>query len=294
MSVMDTDLLSHLQTGATTVCHVWIVTRRDGTAHGFTDHDRDLEIEGVMCKADTGVSATMLHQSSGLSIDNSEAAGALKDGSITEEDILAGRYDGADVVSWLVNWETPEQRHVLFRGALGEITRGGGAFQAELRGLTERLNQPQGRVYHPACPHVLGDGGCGLNLDTPIFTGVGTIVSHENALNFVIAGGAGYDPGWFERGRFEVITGPAAGLQGVIKVDAKTDTGRDVALWDRIRILPNLGDQVKLIAGCDKRQATCKDKFSNFLNFGGFPHIPGEDWLMAVPKQGGNNNGGSL
>jgi len=34
-------------------------------------------------------------------------------------------------------------------------------------------------------------------------------------------------------------------------------------------------------------------KFDNFLNFRGFPHIPGEDWLTAYPKAGKANSGGA-
>jgi uncharacterized phage protein (TIGR02218 family) len=51
---------------------------------------------------------------------------------------------------------------------------------------------------------------------------------------------------------------------------------------------------VRLEAGCDKRAETCRLKFANFLNFRGFPHLPGEDWLTAVPKAEGANDGGSL
>jgi uncharacterized phage protein (TIGR02218 family) len=38
-----------------------------------------------------------------------------------------------------------------------------------------------------------------------------------------------------------------------------------------------------LEAGCDKRAETCRLKFANFLNFRGFPHVPGEDWLASYP-----------
>ena len=54
------------------------------------------------------------------------------------------------------------------------------------------------------------------------------------------------------------------------------------------------GDLVRLEAGCDKRAVTCRDKFSNFMNFRGFPHVSGEDWLVSYPVQGGAHDGGSL
>ena len=99
---------------------------------------------------------------------------------------------------------------------------------------------------------------------------------------------------WFERGRFEVLDGAAKGLVGVIKSDATSVSARKVELWEAIRADVAQGDRVRLQAGCDKRDETCKIKFSNFLNFRGFPHIPGEDWLMANPRRGNDNDGGSL
>lgn len=160
-------LAEHLATGATTVARAWQVTRADGLSLGFTDHDRDLTFEGVEFRANAGLSARALEQVTGLAVDNSEAVGALRDAGLTERDIMAGRYDGASLQIWEVNWADTAQRRVIFRGSLGEITRAGGAFRAELRGLSEPLGQQGGRVYHAACAAVLGDGACKFDLDAP-------------------------------------------------------------------------------------------------------------------------------
>ena len=137
-------LLDHLAGGTTTVCRAWTVTRRDGQVFGFTDHDRDVEVDGVVCRADTGMTARVLHQTTGLSVDNTEAYGALSATSITEADLLAGRFDGAEVRALLVNWQSPDDYVEQFRGYLGEVARSGGSFKAELRGLSERLKRPHG------------------------------------------------------------------------------------------------------------------------------------------------------
>ena len=84
------DLLAHLQTGITTVCRCWALTRRDGTVLGFTDHDAALTFEGIRFRADTGMSTATLQQATGLSVDNTETMGALSDASISEADIEAG------------------------------------------------------------------------------------------------------------------------------------------------------------------------------------------------------------
>src|SRR5699024_7658383 len=140
---------------------------KDGVVMGFTDHDGPLSFEGLTFRADTGLSALALQQTTGLSVDNTEALGALSDASIREEDIEAGRYDGAESRGWRVNWQDVRQRHLQFRGTIGELRRSGGAFEAELRGLTEALNRPMGRVYQKPCSAVLGDRACGFDVDTP-------------------------------------------------------------------------------------------------------------------------------
>lgn len=137
MTQMTQDFLDHLASGLTTLSRCWCLRRADGWVQGFTDHDTDISFDGVDFRAGTGLTANALMQTTGLSIDNSEALGALSDASVTEADIRAGRFDGAKVEAWLVNWENPAERILQFRGTLGEITRSGGAFRAELLGLTE-------------------------------------------------------------------------------------------------------------------------------------------------------------
>ncbi len=45
--MIDQALLSHLATGATHVCHCWSIARGDGVTFGFTDHDRELNFDGI-------------------------------------------------------------------------------------------------------------------------------------------------------------------------------------------------------------------------------------------------------
>jgi uncharacterized phage protein (TIGR02218 family) len=288
-------LKAHLASGNTTLARAFALTRKDGTVMGFTDHDRDLSFDGVVFRADTGLTARALQMGTGLSVDNSEAFGALRSDAITEEDILAGRYDGAEILGWLVNWADPAVRVLQFRGTLGEITRSGGAFTAELRGLSEALNQPQGRIYQARCSAVLGDAACRFDLNQPGYADERPVETVTGARVFDFALMAGFDDRFFEKGRFRVLTGRAAGLIGVIKNDRLSLSGsRQVELWQALGVEPAPGDQVRLEAGCDKRADTCQLKFANFVNFQGFPTIPGEDWLMSFPARSDVNDGGSL
>lgn len=291
----ESSLLSHLASGSTTVCRCWLVIRRDGMRLGFTDHDRPLQFDGVELRAESGMTARALQQSTGLSVDNTQAMGALSDSAVTEADIMAGRYDGAEVQAWIVNWQDVTTRKLQFRGTLGEITRSGGMFEAELRGLAEQLNQPQGTVYQTACSALLGDQSCRFDLSLPGYSIEIAVDEVDDRRSFRFATLTGFSDRWFERGRLVVLTGTAAGLSAVIKNDRAMGTAvRKIELWQALGAEISTGDMIRLDAGCDKRSATCREKFNNFLNFRGFPHIPGEDWLTAFPSQGQVNDGGSL
>ncbi|MRX50691.1 DUF2163 domain-containing protein [Paracoccus sp. S-4012] len=266
----------------TTRARAWAVKRGDGLVLGFTDHDAALSFEGIRFRPETGMSAAAVMQSAGLAVDNSEVAGMLTDDAITEADLAAGRWDGAEVRFWEVDWTAVDERRLMFRGSLGEITRKGASFRAELRGLAEALNRPCGRVYHTRCSALLGDGACRVNLDAPGYRGEAVVAAVEEETRITLLALPGHDAGWFERGVLEALDGAAKGLSGSIKRDvARADGGREVELWAGLRAGLAPGDRVRLTAGCDRRVETCRLKFNNHLNFRGFPHLPSEDWLTA-------------
>lgn len=286
-------LLEHLQSKLTHVCRCWAVTRTDGRVFGFTDHDRPLEFEGVVFKADSGMTARALEHVTGLAVDNTEAVGALSDAAVTEADITAGRFDGAKVKAWLVHWLDVDIRELRFSGSIGELKRADGAFHAELRGLSEGLNQPVGQVFQQGCSAVLGDARCKVDLDGPGYRTEVAVSDVEDNRVFRFDALPGFDDRWFERGRLEVTAGAAQGLVAVVKNDRIVDGARVIELWEELRAGVAAGDTVRLEAGCDKRRETCRLKFANLVNFRGFPHIPGEDWLVGYPTASGVNDGGS-
>lgn len=287
------DLIRHLKTGATTTCRAWCVTRKDGKQLGFTDHDRDLSFDGVTFKASTGFTASALQQTAGLSVDNTEVVGALNDGAISEADIAGGRYDGAAVVIYLLNWADVAQRSIRFRGTFGEIRRTQSSFTVELRGLTEALNTTSTRIYQPTCPAVLGDAECRFDVDQAGFS-VETVVKATGTFaQYFVASQPGLPDRWFEKGRIKVLSGDAAGSVGIVKFDTETRDGRLLELWVGFDLEVAVGDEVRIEAGCNKSQITCKEKFNNFLNFRGFPHVPSADWATSYPVSTQRNDGGS-
>ena len=288
-----TELISHLQTGTTTTCHTWQVTRKDGRAFGFTDHDMDLEFDGILFKANSGLTAGALQQTTGLAVNNTEVIGSLNDAAISETDLLAGRFDGAEVVTWLVNWQNPDQRMIRFRGTFGEINLSNGSFRVELRGLTEALNQSRGRVFQATCSAVVGDGECRFDLGQPNFKVETAIKKTGKKGEYFLLSQQGFPDRWFEWGRARVVSGPAQGLIAVVRFDQEAGGFRRIELMVDFDLVPGVGDLVLLQAGCDKTATTCRTKFNNHLNFRGFPHIPSSDWIASYPVSSQKNDGGS-
>ncbi|MDN8899259.1 DUF2163 domain-containing protein, partial [Staphylococcus aureus] len=83
-------MAARIESGAASLCHVWRLRRADGTVMGFTDHDRDLEMDGSLCRASSGWTAGAGDSAVGLAAGSASAAGALDDAAITEADVAAG------------------------------------------------------------------------------------------------------------------------------------------------------------------------------------------------------------
>jgi len=286
-------LAAHLGTGVSTTCRAWALMRRNGAVMGFTDHDRALHFEGIEFRPETGMSARAVAASTGLAVNNTEALGALSDAAVSETDIEAGRYDGASVRAWIVNWQDVTQRMAIFAGTIGDIRRAGGAFEAELRGLTDALNVPLGRVYQKSCSAVLGDRDCTFDLNTPGYVSARAVEQVMQNRVFRFADMTGFAENWFRHGVLKVQSGAAQGLQGMIKRDRMDGDARVIELWHPLgaEVLP--GDALRIEAGCDKRRETCQFKFDNLLNFQGFPDIPGDDWVITDPTKSPRLDGGS-
>jgi uncharacterized phage protein (TIGR02218 family) len=279
-------LASHLASGATTLCWCWRLTRRDGTAMGFTDHDRDLTFAGTTFEANAGFTASEIRESVGLGVDNLEVESALSSSRLEEADILAGLYDDARVEIWRVNWQAPEQ-HVLVRsGSLGDVRRSGAAFTAEVRGLSHYLQQPTGRLFQYACDADVGDHRCRIALSSSTLSGSAEIGAIRTQRSFTTTDLTHFAADWFSRGLLTFTSGANAGRSFEVKRHIGNDAVSTIELWQEPLADLQIGDTFTVTAGCDKQLSTCASKFSNTANFRGFPHMPGNDFVTSVARPG--------
>jgi len=289
MKTLPAELASALASGVTTLCHVWRIVRRDGEAFAFTDHDRPLAFEDLVCAPMTGVSAGAVEKGLGLGVDTASIAGALNSEAITDDDLARGLWDSARVDLYRVDWSDTSLRMHLFAGRIGEVRRGVSAFEAELRGLQAALNVPVGRVFSRFCDADLGDARCGKDIENAVFRGEGVVTEVLGANTFRAGGLEAYADAWFARGRIIWSAGGESEVAG-----HRLESGGAVfELLDPLGAVFEVGATFAVYGGCDKRFETCRTKFANTLNFRGFPHMPGNDALQAGPIAGEPMDGGS-
>jgi uncharacterized phage protein (TIGR02218 family) len=292
MRTIPPALQAKLDSGVTTLARCWVMTRRDGVVQGFTDHDEDIVVDGITCRAGTGLTASEATQQLGLAVSGSETSGALASDALNENDLAAGRYDAAAVRVYLVDWSEPSLNLLLASGVLGEVRREGGAFTAELRGLAHRLQEESGRLYTATCAADVGDARCTVDLDNAEFRASGTIASVSATSSFLASGIDAFESGWFTAGKLTWNSGANAGLAAEVKIHVLSPAGVTITLWQAMPEPLVAGDAFTVTAGCDKRFATCRDRFANAANFRGFPHIPGNDFLVSYPVIGESGHDG--
>lgn len=276
MREIPAGLQAHLDGEATTLCNAWRVTRRDGVVMGFTDHDRDLSFGGLAYLAASGFEASEMEDGNGLSAEGGDVSGGFSADAIRAEDLSAGRYDGAKVEVFTVNWQDPSQRLLLRTAELGEVRREGGLFRVELRRLTHRLDQMRGRIYARQCDAVFGDARCGMDLAA--YKAVATVTAVRDDMHVEVSGLSGFAERFFRYGVLSFTSGAAKGLSADVEDHRRLEGADELTLWLPMAAEIAVGDTLEVTAGCDKRFSTCKAKFGNGLNFQGFPHIPGSDF----------------
>jgi uncharacterized phage protein (TIGR02218 family) len=267
---------AHLAGEVTSLAVCWQLTLTDNTVMGFTDHTSDLTISSVLYKAATGFSPTSIETKDRFSVDNLDVAGILDSAAITEVDIMAGKYDFAEILIFMVNVTDLSQGIITHRrGWLGEVSLQNGQFTAEVRGLAQKLQQNIVELYSPTCRAVLGDARCKVALAGFTATGaINTVTSRQVFISNSMTQAAGY----FSGGEVQWLTGANAGR----RMEIKEFSNKQFTL---VLPMPNnvaVGDTFNAIAGCDKTFNTCFTKFSNAVNFRGEPYVPGMDKMLST------------
>ncbi len=280
MKQISAPLANHLAGEVTTLATCWKLTRRDSTLQGFTDHDQDIVFGGVTYKAATGFTPSAIDNNASLSVDNLDLEGMLSDTDITESDIIAGKYDFAEIEIFQVNYRDVSQGSLkLRRGWLGEVSLQKHQFIAEVRGLTQRLSQTIGELFSPSCRATLGDNRCKINLSAHMVTGS---VTTTHTSQFFVDSARTESSGIYTFGLLTFTSGANHGLSMEVKEYIHTSGGGQIYLALPMPYLISSGDAYSLSKGCDKTMQTCFSRFNNVVNFRGEPAVPGLDRMLET------------
>lgn len=252
----------------------WRIERGDGAGLALTSHDQTVAAGGVTYRPSPGIVPAAVGRRLGTKAGSAEIEGSLASDAISERDLALGRWDGAAVRLTAVDWTAPELPAIqLVAGELGEVSSGKDRFAAELRGAAAKLDGPVCPSTSPECRARFGDKLCRVDLAGR--TDTATVVAANEAeltLDQLVEDR-------FLLGRLRYLRGENCGLATtILAVDGATVRVRDLP---RGAVLA--GCRVELREGCDKRFATCVQRFGNAANFRGEPHLPGTDLLTRYP-----------
>lgn len=251
----------------------WRLERRDGAGLALTSHDRALTVDDIRFEPAPGVTPAAIRTELGLEPGSSEVAGSLTAEAISEADLMAGRWDGAALMLFAVDWEVPGATNSLLEGRLGEASTGDGAFEAELEGVSAQLERPVCPLTSPTCRAELGDPHCRVDM-----AGRKVRTTVTGASVHIITVDHPVDER-FRFGEVRFLSGPANGeRQAILGVEGQQLHLRNAPAGDVMA-----GTVVELVEGCDKLLATCSARFANAANFRGEPHLPGNDLLTRYP-----------
>jgi hypothetical protein len=254
------NLKAHMALNATTLCQLWIITRKDGTIFRYTDHDVDVSYGGQTYVALNSQELSALEQKTDLSVDTLEFDVILNDSGISRDDVIAGLFDLAEVEIYIINYETPSDGVMqLISGNLGNaLIMDDHLATIEFRSLAQKLNVSIGRTYTHECDANLGDSRCGITL-------------------------ASEATDYFNYGLMTWTGGLNNGLAMEVKDYALS--GGFFQLANPMPFTVQIGDTYSVHRGCDKSYTTCLTPFANQINFRGFHQIPGMDKIQTIPDK---------
>ena len=158
-----------------------------------------------------------------------------------------------------------------------------------------RLDSEQGRLYRATCDAELGDARCRVNLSDARWRTSGTVASVLEPARLRVSLDDTVAGGWFSGGVLSWTGGPNDAFTAIVRAHVHDYSGVTLDLWEPPPRAVTSGDAFRLTAGCDKRFSTCRVKFANAANFQGFPHMPGNDFVMRNAQVPGQVlDGGSL
>lgn len=252
---------------------VWCVRIEciNGLTVRLTAYPHDLTMNNAMVyKTDSGYEPTAFSATSSFSPSAMDLEGIIAVGGVSRDALASGVFDNARVYIFKTSFLAPvDDYEPVAAGFFGKTTLQDDHYKIEGMSLIDALNQSVGKVYQAACSRTFGDTGCTKSLAALDVTG--TLTSVTSAYVFRDAARA-EAADWFGAGTIEFTSGANVGLKP-LEIRSYSADGT-ITLFEPTYYVPVIGDAYIMIPGCRKREADCRDKWNNIINFFGFTRIP--------------------
>lgn len=264
-------------------CQIWRIERRDGKVFRYTSLDRDLRYGGKIYKACGSLDPSASQNGATLGDTGSiSLSGLITDDGISEAELFGGLFDDAFVTIDLVSWgDLTQPPRRLASGWVGKVSHGPAFHTMEVLSVGARLEQVAlVQVVSPSCRWKFGSPQCGVDVEAMKITGSVSRVINRGDIILTVTPPADDGRIWLN-GRLRFVDGPCAGIVAEFKsIDFATG---QIILWTPAGLTPLPGDAVEILPGCDlTKDGGCK-AYSNIINFGGFPDVPGADAILEAP-----------
>lgn len=255
------------------------ITRQDNISYGYTDHDKEMTFDSLVYVPSPALERISMNLRNNAEVSNQEFLGTW-DINLDEDDLKNGLYDDASIDVFRADWSGGTIDTVItFRGTLGIIQWTDEGFRADIHSSMQQLQKQIGMIYTSKCRHKLFEqinttnvGAC--TLSDAAFTYNSSVTVNTSKIKFT-AGSIGQPDDWVTNGRLLWTSGLNTGTEYTVK-SFKSNV---YELFLPTVFSINNTDTFTVFAGCDKTFDTCTNKFSNQINFGGFPHIkPEVNW----------------
>lgn len=280
-------LAGHLAQTATSYCFLVRVECQGkwlGKVIGFTSCDVDLRYDDgdglVEYKADNGFTPSALQSNSEMDVDNAALTGWVTNDDITEQDILAGIFDYANVSIYRVNYMDLSMGHeVVSFGTCGETKFTDQSWSTEWRSLSQQARQTIGQIYSLTCRAKFGDNRCKM----PYVWTSSTVTSQAtDSTRSFIASSIVQADGYYDGGVVEWTSGNNSGAQMEVEFFLNVGGDQQIRLALPMPYPITVGDSFLIRRDCTKTFQQCKD-YGNHLNFRGEHLTPVADISLSVP-----------
>jgi uncharacterized phage protein (TIGR02218 family) len=256
---------------------LYTITLKAGTVLRYTTWDSSLTVLGnTFLTGPPNIERTAIEEQLGMAVSTIEvtitaSATDLLNGVPILQAIGLGIFDGAAFKIERLFMDPAGQqigtviRFAGFIGPVDELTRS--YAKITVNSGTDLLSmQLPAIILQPGCTNTLFDARCGLSKAS--FAESNTVQS-GSTVNKLISASIKAD-GYYDNGQIAFTSGANSGLVKAVK----QYLGQQFTFNSPLPFTPNAGDAFTAYPGCDKTQATCTNKFSNLVNFEGFPYVP--------------------